>query len=151
MCVVVVVSRACNHIERVISHCIDSASELRRVFSGVKYEYDTSNDEELKAAAKASPTQEEPNVVPCYSWVLHGVDPVRLPPIPFESLPGLLHTGLAQEALEEETKLVKIAALDNNIIGLTNKGHVLRYGELHGENEYQQGRWEYVRGIHIMS
>lgn len=76
--------------------------------------------------------------------MLQGADPVRLPPIPVSSLPELQYTGLTQDALDEETKLVKIASLDNNIIGLTNKGHVLRYGELYDEEQCHTGRWEYV-------
>ncbi len=107
-------------------------------------ELDSSDDEAFKAATKARPTESEPNVVPCHWWVLHGANPVRLPPIPASSLPDLQYTGLSQDALDEETKLVKIAALDNNIIGLTNKGHVLRYGELYDEEEYLTGHWEYV-------
>ncbi|TBU47471.1 RCC1/BLIP-II [Dichomitus squalens] len=121
-----------------------NGGRLKEIIDQKAEELDKLDNEELKAAAKARPTEAEPNVVPCYWWVLHGADPVRLPPIPSGSLPALPHTGLTQEALDEETKLVKIAALDNNIIGLTNKGHVLRYGELYGEDEYQQGRWEYL-------
>ncbi|KAI1796783.1 RCC1/BLIP-II [Ganoderma leucocontextum] len=117
---------------------------LKEVIDGKMEEFDSSNDEALHAAAKARPTEAEPNVVPCHWWVLHGVDPVRLPPIPASSLPELRYAGLAEEAFDEETKLVKIAALDNNIIGLTNKGHVLRYGELYDEEECHTGRWEYL-------
>ena len=106
-------------------------------------ELDSSDNEELKAASKARPSEDEPNVIPCYWWVLHGAEPVRLPSIPAGSLPKLSGIG-SEDAPDEETKLVKIAAFDNNIIGLTNKGHVLRYGELFGEDTYQQGRWEYV-------
>ncbi|KAI0730903.1 RCC1/BLIP-II [Earliella scabrosa] len=106
-------------------------------------ELDSSDNEQLKAASKARPSEDEPNVVPCYWWVLHGAEPVRLPSIPAGSLPKLSGIG-SEDAPDEETKLVKIAAFDNNIIGLTNKGHVLRYGELFGEDTYQQGRWEYL-------
>ena len=118
---------------------------LKVIADRKKDELDSSENAELKAAAKARPTVAEPNVVPCYWWVLHGADPVRLPPIPAERLPVLPGTGLSQEDRDEETKLVKIASLDNNILGLTNKGHVLRYGELYGEETYRAGRWEYVR------
>ena len=107
-------------------------------------ELDSSDDERFKAATQARPAEAEPNVVPCHSWALHGADPVRLPPIPASSLPVLGYAGLSQDILDQETMLVKIAALDNNIIGLTNKGHVLRYGQLYDEEEYLTGRWEYV-------
>ncbi|RPD64104.1 RCC1/BLIP-II [Lentinus tigrinus ALCF2SS1-7] len=117
---------------------------LKMIADQKKEELDSSDNEELKAAAKARPTEVEPNVVPCYWWVLHGADPVQLPPIPVERLPALSRTGISQEDRDKETKLVKIASLDNNILGLTNKGHVLRYGELYGEETYQAGRWEYL-------
>ena len=107
-------------------------------------ELDSSDDERFKAATQARPAEAEPNVVPCHSWALHGADPVRLPPIPASNLPVLGYAGLSQDILDQETMLVKIAALDNNIIGLTNKGHVLRYGQLYDEEEYLTGRWEYV-------
>jgi SCF-associated factor 1 len=70
-------------------------------------------------------------------------DPFRLPTIP--RLPDLPETGLSGEDSWEETKLIRIAALDNNIIGLTNKGHVLRYNQLNNDRVYTSGRWEYVR------
>ncbi|KAI8985750.1 RCC1/BLIP-II [Trametes punicea] len=99
---------------------------------------------ELNNTAKARVDQNDPRVIPCYWWVMHGADPVRLPSIPVQSLPVLRKTGLTQDQLDEETKLVKIAGMDNCIVGLTNKGHVLRYERLSGEDAYQQGRWEYL-------
>lgn len=96
------------------------------------------------AAAKAQVNENSPRTIPCHWWVLEGADPVRLPPIPSHDLPELGRTGLSSEELEEETKLVKIAGIDNCVIGLTNKGHLLRYDRLGGEEAYQQGRWEYV-------
>ncbi|KAH9884808.1 RCC1/BLIP-II [Cubamyces lactineus] len=99
---------------------------------------------ELKAAVRARADDNNPNVIPCHWWVMHGADPVRLPAVPVHSLPVLRKTGLSQEQLDEDTKLVKIAALDNCAIGLTNKGHVLRYDGLANEVAYVQGRWEYL-------
>ncbi len=106
-------------------------------------ELDSSDNDELKAAAKARPSEDKPDLVPCYWWVLHGAEPLRLPAIPAGSLPKLEATG-PEDDPEEPIKLVKIAGFDNNILGLTNKGHVLRYGNLYGEDTYQNGRWEYV-------
>ena len=110
-------------------------------------ELESTDDNQLKAAAKAKPTADQPRVVPCYWWVLHGVDPVRLPSIPVDILPQMRQTGISQEEAEKETKLVKIAAFDLNIIGLTSKGHVLRYSYLSDEDTYRTGRWEYVRTL----
>ncbi|CCM03324.1 uncharacterized protein FIBRA_05452 [Fibroporia radiculosa] len=97
----------------------------------------------ISESTRATPTKAEPTVIPCYPWDLQDVDPVRLPSIPTR-LPRLQSTGLSDEELDAETKLVKIAGMDRMIIGLTNKGHVLRYGDLGGEDSYQRGHWEYL-------
>ncbi|CAL1714557.1 unnamed protein product [Somion occarium] len=81
--------------------------------------------------------------IPCYTWEL-AMDPVRLPGIPVNSLPDLVHTGLSHDARQEETVLTKIAVTENSLIGLTNKGHVLRYTRLFNENSYLLGLWEYL-------
>ncbi|KAI0630525.1 RCC1/BLIP-II [Trametes polyzona] len=107
-------------------------------------EFNGVEDPNLHIAAKARVDPKEPNIIPCHWWVLHGADPVRLPPIPAHELPELRRTGLSQEQLNEEIKLVKIAGIDNCIVGLTNKGHVLRYDRLTGEDSYQEGHWEYL-------
>ncbi|KAH9940813.1 RCC1/BLIP-II [Epithele typhae] len=118
--------------------------EIQRVLREKKLELESTEDEELKEAAKAKVIKGTPDVVPCHWWIMEGVDPVRLPPIPVEHLPQLRFTGLSREELEKETKLVKVAGYDRNLIGLTNKGHVLRYTNLISETDYQQGRWEYL-------
>lgn len=94
-------------------------------------------------ATKAKVSSDRPDIIPCHVWDLTTVDPVRLASIP-TNLPRLGGTGLPADVLDGETKLVKIAGLDNNLIGLTNKGHVLKYNKLSGEESYRQGRWEYV-------
>lgn len=83
--------------------------------------------------------QAQDGVIPCASWALEGVPPTRLPPLP--TLPDLPHD---QSEKEEIIQLIQIAAFDNNLIGLTNHGHVLKYGSLHNEEQALQGRWEYV-------
>lgn len=79
--------------------------------------------------------------IPCATWDLQH-NPQKLPVIP--RLPKLKHIHqLAEE--EEKTKLVKIAAMDGVLIGLTNKGHVLRIVGLGNEASFQQAlEWEYV-------
>lgn len=78
------------------------------------------------------------DVIPCVTWDLH-MDPIRLP-----NLPPLPELGEANES-DENIVLTQIAALDNNLVGLTNKGHVLKYGNLVDETSAAGGQWEYVR------
>ena len=82
----------------------------------------------------------EDHRIPCVAWSLRA-DPLRLPPIP--KLPELESTGLSPEEREKSTTLIKIAAFDNNIIGLTNKGHVLKFGDVSSFD--RTTRWQYVR------
>ncbi|KAI0028891.1 RCC1/BLIP-II [Vararia minispora EC-137] len=88
---------------------------------------------------KAHATEE--HKIPCWTWDLEE-DPFRLPAIP--ELPHLPNTGLSEEKLKEQTKLIKIASFDNNLIGLTNKGHLLKYYGLDNENMFTGARWEYL-------
>ena len=53
---------------------------------------------------------------------------MKLPKLP--DLPDLLGTGLSEEERKKETKLIKIAALDHYLVGLTNQGHVLKLDEM---------------------
>lgn len=89
---------------------------------------------------KAFVSPSEPRVIPCHTWDMQAVHPTKLPNIP-DDLPNL--SGL-NPTDNEGTKLVKIAGLDNFLIGLTNRGHVLRFGNLSGEGAYTAGHWEYV-------
>jgi SCF-associated factor 1 len=80
--------------------------------------------------------------VPCVAWSLRA-DPLRIPPVP--ELPELNYTGLSQEQRQKATTLIKIAAFDNYLIGLTNKGHVLKFGDLSNEYSFDRTtRWQYV-------
>jgi len=82
----------------------------------------------------------EDGTIPCATWHLD-ITPTRLPSIP--SLPELLNAGSPKTS--QITELVQIAAFDNHIVGLTNHGHVLKFGSLDDENSVSHGRWEYVR------
>ncbi|KAI0358132.1 RCC1/BLIP-II [Trametes cingulata] len=117
---------------------------MKNIIDQKTEELNTIENPQLHIAAKARVSENDPRVIPCYWWVMHGADPVRLPQIPAHTLPELRGTGLARDQLEGETKLIKIAGMDNCIVGLTNKGHVLRYDSLAGEDSYQQGQWEYL-------
>lgn len=78
-------------------------------------------------------------VVPCHTWEINK-DPLKLPILP--DLPDLQATGLPEEERRKETKLIKIAAFDNCLVGLTNKGHVLKIDGLTDEDSVQI--WNYV-------
>ncbi|KAF5327877.1 hypothetical protein D9619_003928 [Psilocybe cf. subviscida] len=78
-------------------------------------------------------------IIPCVPWDMEKL-PVMLPLIP--SLPGLRETGDISHP--DGTRLIQIAAFDHHIIGLTNRGHVLKFGPMYNENEVSNGRWEYL-------
>ena len=77
--------------------------------------------------------------VPCYTLDFH-MDPIKAPTLP--DLPDLPATGLSEGERKKETKLIKIAALNFHLIGLTNKGHVLRLDGL--EDKDSMLTWHYV-------
>ncbi|KAI0318375.1 RCC1/BLIP-II [Amylostereum chailletii] len=83
----------------------------------------------------------EDNRIPC-AVVNVTSNPFYLPSIP--QLPDLSEADPSEEEVAAETKLIKIAGLDNNLIGLTNKGHVLKFYNLDNEAFYPSGRWEYL-------
>jgi len=79
-------------------------------------------------------------IIPCAIWEVD-LDPVRLPPLPL--LPGL--TGES----DAEIQLIKIAGLDNHLIGLTNQGHVLKFDALQSESTALSGSWQYVSDFYV--
>ncbi|KAG0709314.1 regulator of chromosome condensation 1/beta-lactamase-inhibitor protein II [Suillus ampliporus] len=83
------------------------------------------------AGLKAHATEE--GVIPCSAWELHE-EPTRLLPLP--QLPQLSLSA-------EPVKLVKIAALESRLIGLTNHGHVLSIS-VESDLAVRSGRWEYL-------
>ena len=78
-------------------------------------------------STKASVPDNE-TIIPCHTWEMR-MDPVKLPILP--DLPDLPSTGLPEEARKKETKLIKIAGFDNSLVGLTNKGHILKMDEMY--------------------
>ena len=65
--------------------------------------------------------------IPYHTFNIH-MGPVKAPTLP--ELPDLLATGLSEEEQKKETKLIKIAVLLSGLIGLSNKGHVLKLNGL---------------------
>lgn len=110
-------------------------------YSGTLKQVLDTKSEELDAAGDKQAYATSDHTIPCVISTIEA-EPFRLPAIPV--LPVLPDTGLSQEQLNEETKLVKIAAYDNIIIGLTNKGHVLKFSGLTNEEDYLRSRWEYL-------
>ena len=98
----------------------------------------TVDELDLDASTKAI-VPEGGTIIPCHTWEI-AKDPVKLPILP--DLPNLTATGLSEEELRKETKLIKIAAFDNSLVGLTNKGHVLKIDGLTDEDSIQI--WSYV-------
>jgi SCF-associated factor 1 len=86
----------------------------------------------------AYPTSD--NCIPCVHWSLRA-DPKRAPHIP--QLPEFQDAGITQEK-SKPTTLVKIAAFDEHIIGLTNKGHVLKFDLTHAYRAGMTMRRQYV-------
>lgn len=81
-------------------------------------------------------------IVACATWdLLH--NPFRLPDLP--NLPELPIAKENESKLHTRPELIKIAAMDNHLVGLTNNGHVLKFGDLSNETNAARGRWEYVR------
>ena len=80
-------------------------------------------------------------VIPCHTFSIN-MDPVKVPTLP--DLPDLPATGLSEGEHRKETKLIKIAAVADRLIGLTNKGHVLKMDGLKDENCMLT--WHYVSG-----
>lgn len=91
-------------------------------------------DESTKAIVPDGET-----VIPCHTWEMVQ-DPFKLPVLP--DLPDLSTTGLSEKERKKETKLIKIAAFDTCLVGLTNKGHVLKIDGLADEDSVQI--WRYV-------
>ncbi|KDQ26645.1 hypothetical protein PLEOSDRAFT_1043136 [Pleurotus ostreatus PC15] len=70
----------------------------------------------------------------CAPWEL-SFNPKRLPRLP--QLPDL-----SEESNESPPKLIQIAALDSQIIGLTDQGHVVKFSSL--VDEQVTGEWKYL-------
>lgn len=79
----------------------------------------------------------EDGIIPCAHWELHK-NPYRLPELP--RLPNLDETNVKDIGVY----LVKIAALDSHLIGLTNHGHVVKILVQTSDTASQEG-WLYVR------
>ncbi|KAI6041247.1 regulator of chromosome condensation 1/beta-lactamase-inhibitor protein II [Pisolithus marmoratus] len=78
---------------------------------------------------------ESEDVIPCATWQLHH-DPHILPDLP--SLPSL-----SNGVYTKDIRLVKIAAMDHDLVGLTNQGHVMKFC-LHDGELSRWTTWEYL-------
>ena len=110
-------------------------------FDSLEDQYRQSMEELNKDESTTAIVPENETVIPCHTWEMQK-DPFKLPILP--DLPDLPAVGLSEKEREKETKLIKIAALDTCLVGLTNKGHVLKIDGLTDEESVQI--WRYVSG-----
>ncbi|KAH8832685.1 regulator of chromosome condensation 1/beta-lactamase-inhibitor protein II [Flagelloscypha sp. PMI_526] len=78
-------------------------------------------------------------VIQCHPWDFSERQFTILPELP--SLPSLPSSA---EADSGDVKLIKIAGLVDYVVGLTNKGHVLKFGPMQDEEAIRANRWEYL-------
>lgn len=123
------------------------------------------SEEEKEEGRRAKAHEREDGSVGCWVWSVDCERPddglgedeqreegevlAKLPDLPVYDLPDL---GLAPSNAKGEPeglKLVKIAGLDCQLIGLTNGGHVVRYRGLDNEETASRrgGCWEYLPGF----
>ena len=103
-------------------------------------------DQYPKAMVEPDKDESTGAIIPDGGTVMHcdtlevNVDPVKLLDLP--ELPDLPGTGLPERERRKDTKLIEIAAFQYCLIGLTNKGHVLKMENLFTEDHAQI--WHYV-------
>ena len=90
-------------------------------------------------ASRTAPVLDHEGVIPCRTREFE-MDPIKLSALP--GLPNLPATGLPEEERTKETRLIKIAACHDSLIGLTNKGHVLKLDGMGSEDDTRI--WYYV-------
>ncbi|KAG2157788.1 regulator of chromosome condensation 1/beta-lactamase-inhibitor protein II [Suillus bovinus] len=88
----------------------------------------------MDAAADSKAYATEDGVIPCSTWELRE-EPTKLPPLP--PLPELPLESA------EPARLIKLAALESRLIGLTNHGHVLSIA-VESDVAVRSERWEYL-------
>ena len=83
--------------------------------------------------------------IPCATWD-YDFNPFRVAPLP--SLPNFANPG----STEQNVRLVKIAAMEHSLVGLTDKGHVLKYDDVQvTETGRLGGRWIYVSDYMLLN
>lgn len=78
--------------------------------------------------------------IPCVTWNVDSVELARLPPLP--ELPTLRNTGNAE--YDQPPRIIQIAGLDKRIVGVTDQGHVLAFGDLSEPRNIANNAWDYV-------
>jgi len=114
--------------------------------SGTFGELFQANNARLETANDTERPHERDGVVQCRPWEINAA-PIQAPTVPF-GLPTL-----KGEKKRDNYKLVKIAAGDGFLIGLTDGGHVLRMNfsnDFHSfAAQFVRPTWEYVSLIPI--
>jgi len=92
--------------------------------------------ERLGETAKAPA---ENGVIQCHTWTAT-VDPVLLPSLP--QLPDITSAG--DDFKKYPPQLIEIGGMDNQIVGLTNYGHVVKFDGLDHEASPRPREWQYL-------
>ncbi|KAF9453914.1 RCC1/BLIP-II [Macrolepiota fuliginosa MF-IS2] len=77
-------------------------------------------------------------VIPCHTWTVT-LDPVLLPSLP--PLPDI--TNAEEEFKKNPPRLIEVGGMEDQLVGLTNYGHVLKYNGLHNE-QATTSDWHYL-------
>ncbi|TFK39864.1 regulator of chromosome condensation 1/beta-lactamase-inhibitor protein II [Crucibulum laeve] len=107
-------------------------------FSGAMGEAVEAKNNEMDQVGDKKATLTADGVIPCIPWDVN-IAPFRLPSIPI--LPELPSTGKEQKPLPQ---LIQIAGFDRHIVGLTDNGHVLKFGPLDNIERAGHASWEYL-------
>ncbi|KAJ2934851.1 hypothetical protein H1R20_g2272, partial [Candolleomyces eurysporus] len=78
--------------------------------------------------------------IPCATFTIDSLNLTRLPALP--ELPPLKKTGVEESS--PIPQLIQIAGLEGYLIGLTNFGHVLKFGKLDDADAASSGSWNYL-------
>ncbi|KNZ74628.1 SCF-associated factor 1 [Termitomyces sp. J132] len=106
-------------------------------FSGETAEYIEATNTQMNEQGDKEASALTDYSIPCVTWDLIE-NPTRLPSIPLlPELPGGDN--------EKPVQLIQIAGLDAQIVGLTNKGQVLKFNSLSSKETSSAGRWEYLQ------
>ncbi len=82
----------------------------------------------------------EDGVIQCHTWAATA-DPVLLPSLP--PLPDITNAG--EDFKKYPPRLIEIGGMDNQIVGLTNYGHVVKIGGLDDDEQSPRPTsWQYV-------
>lgn len=95
--------------------------------------------DESERLGETAIAQAEAGVIQCHTWAAT-VDPVLLPSLP--PLPDITNAG--DDFKKYPPRLIELGGMDNQIVGLTNYGHVVKFNGLHHEDSPRSAEWQYL-------